>query len=86
VADVAVAPAPISVTVFTDPYCPWSWAAEPHLRRLDVEFGAGVAVTFVMVGLRRHISDATALAVGASRWTGELAPATASAASSGHLA
>jgi predicted DsbA family dithiol-disulfide isomerase len=63
VADVEVAPAPISVTVFTDPYCPWSWAAEPHLRSLAVEFGAGVAVTFVMVGLRRQISDAPALAL-----------------------
>ena len=51
------------MTVFTDPYCPWSWAAEPHLRRLEVEFGAGVAVTFVVVGLRRQISDAAALAL-----------------------
>jgi len=63
VADVEVAPAPISATVFTDPYCPWSWAAEPHLRRLDVEFGAEVAVTFVVVGLRRQITDASALAL-----------------------
>ena len=51
------------MTVFTDPYCPWSWAAEPHLRRLEVEFGAGVAVTFVMVGLRRQIADPQRLAV-----------------------
>jgi putative protein-disulfide isomerase len=63
VADVEVAPAPISATVFTDPYCPWSWAAEPQLRRLEVEFGAAVAVTFVVVGLRRQITDASALAL-----------------------
>ena len=44
-----------SVTIFTDPYCPWSWAAEPHLRRLEVEFGAAGAPSFVIVGLHRRI-------------------------------
>ena len=53
-ADVAVA-----ATVFTDPYCPWSWAAEPQLRRLQVEFAAALDYTFVIVGLQR---DAAALA------------------------
>jgi predicted DsbA family dithiol-disulfide isomerase len=54
----------VAVTVFSDPFCPWSWAAEPQLRRLQVEFGAGLAFTFVIVGLRRVIerSDAIALA------------------------
>ena len=28
----------IHVDYFTDPLCPWSWAAEPTLRRLQVEF------------------------------------------------
>jgi hypothetical protein len=46
VADVAAVPA----TVLTDPYCPWSGAAEPQLRRLQVEFGESVAFTFVIVG------------------------------------
>jgi predicted DsbA family dithiol-disulfide isomerase len=63
VADVGVAPAPISLTVFTDPFCPWSWAAEPQFRRLEVQFGAELAPTFVMVGLRRQIHDAGALAL-----------------------
>ncbi len=56
--------AEVSVTVLTDPYCPWSWAAEPQLRRLQVEFGAALRFTFVIVGLRRQISapDAAALA------------------------
>jgi putative protein-disulfide isomerase len=56
---------PIPVTVFTDPYCPWSWAAEPQLRRLQVEFGERTAITFVIVGLRRTIEapDAGALAL-----------------------
>jgi predicted DsbA family dithiol-disulfide isomerase len=49
----------VSVSVLTDPYCPWSWAAEPQLRRLQVEFGAGLDYTFVIVGLQR---DAAALA------------------------
>jgi putative protein-disulfide isomerase len=54
----------VAVTVFSDPFCPWSWAAEPQLRRLQVEFGAGLAFTFVIVGLRRVIEprDAVALA------------------------
>jgi predicted DsbA family dithiol-disulfide isomerase len=55
VADVAV-----TATVFTDPYCPWSWAAEPQLRRLQVEFGGQLAYTFVIVGLRRSIDPAGA--------------------------
>ena len=49
----------VSVTVLTDPYCPWSWAAEPQLRRLQVEFGAALDYTFVIVGLQR---DAVSLA------------------------
>jgi predicted DsbA family dithiol-disulfide isomerase len=49
----------VSVTVLTDPYCPWSWAAEPQLRRLQVEFAAALDYTFVIVGLQR---DAAALA------------------------
>jgi predicted DsbA family dithiol-disulfide isomerase len=58
VADVAV----VSATVFTDPYCPWSWASEPQLRRLSVEFGDQVRITFVIVGMRRRIEDACDLA------------------------
>jgi putative protein-disulfide isomerase len=55
----------VPATVLTDPYCPWSWAAEPQLRRLQVEFGASVAFTFVIVGLHRRIEapDAGALAL-----------------------
>jgi putative protein-disulfide isomerase len=53
----------VACTYFTDPYCPWSWAAEPHLRRLHVEFGAEVAVTFVIAGLAREITDPGALAL-----------------------
>jgi len=55
----------VAVTVFTDPFCPWSWATEPQLRRLQVEFGDRLAFTFVIVGLRRQIEarDAAALAL-----------------------
>jgi putative protein-disulfide isomerase len=59
VADVPTGP----LTIFTDPYCPWSWAAEPHLRRLEVEFGAAGAPSFVIVGLHRRIERPTALAL-----------------------
>ena len=55
----------IQATVLTDPYCAWSWAAEPQLRRLQVEFGDTLAYTFVIVGLHRRIEapDAGALAL-----------------------
>jgi putative protein-disulfide isomerase len=51
--------------VLTDPYCPWSWAAEPQLRRLKVEFGNSLAYTFVTVGLHRQIQarEASSLAL-----------------------
>ena len=58
------------MTYYTDPACPWSWAAEPALRRLQAEFGDGLTITYVMGGLARefarpvetmrHVLDATA--------------------------
>jgi putative protein-disulfide isomerase len=42
---------------FTDPACAASWAAEPMLRRLMVEFGADLSITYVMGGLAREYSD-----------------------------
>jgi putative protein-disulfide isomerase len=60
----------VHVTYFTDPACPWSWAAEPAVRRLQVEFGEDVSITYVMGGLARefrkpvetmhHVLDAAA--------------------------
>jgi putative protein-disulfide isomerase len=59
------------VTYYTDPACPYSWAAEPGLRRLQVEFAEGLSITYVMGGLARefrkpvetmrHVMDAAAL-------------------------
>lgn len=51
---------PVTATVFTDPFCPWSWAAEPALRRLQAEFGGRVEVSFVLVGLARQVDEARA--------------------------
>jgi predicted DsbA family dithiol-disulfide isomerase len=60
----------VHVTYYTDPACPYSWAAEPALRRLQVEFAEGLAITYVMGGLARefrkpletmrHVMDAAA--------------------------
>ncbi|HMI72880.1 MAG TPA: DsbA family protein, partial [Solirubrobacteraceae bacterium] len=44
----------LHVTYYTDPACPYSWAAEPALRRLQVEFAEGLAITYVMGGLARE--------------------------------
>jgi putative protein-disulfide isomerase len=47
----------VHVTYYTDPACPWSWAAEPSLRRIEGEFGEGVAITYVMGGLARRFAQ-----------------------------
>jgi predicted DsbA family dithiol-disulfide isomerase len=52
----------VSATVFTDPFCPWSWGAEPQLRRLESEFGGEVGFTFVIVGMRAQLDDGPDLA------------------------
>jgi predicted DsbA family dithiol-disulfide isomerase len=50
----------VVAAVFTDPFDPWSWAAEPARRRLEIEFGDEVRVTFVLVGLVRQMDEAQA--------------------------
>jgi putative protein-disulfide isomerase len=47
----------VHVEYFTDPACPWSWAAEPALRRLTAEFGDDVHITYVMGGLAREFRE-----------------------------
>jgi putative protein-disulfide isomerase len=44
----------VHVSYYTDPACPWSWAAEPALRRLQAEFGEGLRITYIMGGLARE--------------------------------
>jgi len=43
---------------YTDPFCPWSWALEPALRKLAVEFMGSFEVRYVMCGMAREIGDA----------------------------
>jgi putative protein-disulfide isomerase len=45
---------PVRVRYFTDPACSSSWAAEPALRKLMVEFGADLSFIYVMSGLARQ--------------------------------
>src|SRR3954466_1030695 len=42
---------------YTDPACPWSWSAEPAVRKLMVEFGENVSWTYVMGGLARDYTN-----------------------------
>ena len=44
----------VHASYYTDPACVESWAAEPALRRLLVEFGEGLRITYVMAGLARE--------------------------------
>jgi putative protein-disulfide isomerase len=44
----------VRLRYYTDPACSASWAAEPALRRLQVEFGGEVEITYVMGGLSRQ--------------------------------
>ena len=56
---------------FTDPACPWSWAAEPVVRRLQVEFGAELEFRWVMGGLARsYPDDVASRASMVERWLG----------------
>ena len=48
---------PARALSFTDPACPWSWAAEPVFRRLAVEFGEELEVRWVLGGLARSYPD-----------------------------
>src|SRR4051812_45402078 len=45
----------IDVVYFTDPLCPWSWAAEPAVRRLEAEFGDQVRFRYAMVGMAQEV-------------------------------
>lgn len=48
----------VRVACVTDPACVWSWALEPVVRALTVEFAAEVEWTFAMGGLARQIEPA----------------------------
>jgi len=46
-----VADAPVRVTQYTDPSCPWAYSAEPFLRGLEWRYGEGLEWRTVMIGL-----------------------------------
>ena len=48
----------VSARYYTDPACPWSWSAEPAVRKLMVEFGDNLSWTYVMGGLARDYTRA----------------------------
>ena len=48
---------PATVRFYTDPACPWSWAAEPAVRRLMWEFDGELDFVWVMGGLARSYGD-----------------------------
>jgi 2-hydroxychromene-2-carboxylate isomerase len=43
--------APVRVTQYTDPSCPWAYSAEPCLRSLEWRYGDGLEWRTVMIGL-----------------------------------
>jgi putative protein-disulfide isomerase len=57
----------VQVRFYTDPACPWSWAAEPALRRLIWEFDGELEFVWVMGGLARSYERANLLEV-VSQW------------------
>lgn len=52
----------VHVAYFTDPLCPWSWAAEPSVRRAQAEFTDQIAFTYLMVGIARELDPGPKLA------------------------
>ena len=57
----------VQVRFYTDPACPWSWAAEPAVRRLMWEFEEELEFSWVMGGLARSYERANLLDV-VSQW------------------
>ena len=57
----------VQVRFYTDPACPWSWAAEPAIRRLMWEFEGELEFVWVMGGLTRSYERANLLDV-VSQW------------------
>jgi predicted DsbA family dithiol-disulfide isomerase len=53
----------VQVRFYTDPACPWSWAAEPAIRRLMWEFEGELDFVWVMGGLARSYEQANLLDV-----------------------
>ena len=53
----------LRVRYYTDPACPASWAAEPALRKLMVEFGDDLSITYVMGGLARQFEKPASMIV-----------------------
>ena len=48
----------VQLRFYTDPACPWSWNAEPALRRLMWEFDGELEFVWVMGGLTRSYEHA----------------------------
>src|SRR5438094_9158547 len=48
---------------YTDPFCPWSWALEPTVRRLECEFGPDLRLTHVMAGMGGELEDPAQVAL-----------------------
>jgi len=46
----------VTVSYHTDPGCPWSWGAEPAVRKLMTEFGDSLEWRWVMAGLARDLA------------------------------
>jgi predicted DsbA family dithiol-disulfide isomerase len=49
----------VRIDYHTDPACPWSWAAEPPVRVLMMEFGEDLQWRPVMGGLAREVAPGT---------------------------
>ena len=45
----------VKATYYTDPFCPWCWATEPAVRRLQAEYD--VVLEFVIAGLAEEVDE-----------------------------
>jgi putative protein-disulfide isomerase len=61
----------VHIRYYTDPACPWSWALEPSLRRLLVEFGPSLQIEYVMAGMSTAFEDPPSFVLQALQASGQ---------------
>jgi protein-disulfide isomerase-like protein with CxxC motif len=63
----------ISVTLFTDPACPWGYCANPQFRVLEWRYATELEWQLVLIGLREEVSEQAQRGYDPARWAARMA-------------